>query len=63
METIKKIAKWTVMIITVIAWVVFIGGADSILEQKMMFPTVLVVSFISFLCYLVWKEEFDEKGE
>lgn len=63
METIKKIAKWTVMIITVIVWVMFIGGADSIMEQGLMFSTILAVSFCSFLCYLVWKGEFNERGE
>lgn len=63
MKVIKKILKWAVMIITVIVWVVFIGGADSILEQKLMFSAILVVAFSSFLCYLTWKGEFDEEKE
>lgn len=61
MNTIKKIFKWTVMIITVFIWVLFIGGADSILEQGLMLKAILVMAFTSFLCYLIWKKEFEEK--
>lgn len=57
METIKKILRWTMMLITVLVWAIFIGGADSIYDQGMLFPAILVVAFISFLCYLVWKGE------
>lgn len=57
METIKKILRWTMMLITVLVWVIFIGGADSIYDQEILFPAILVVAFISFLCYLVWKGE------
>lgn len=61
MNTIKKILKWAVMIVTVFIWVIFIGGADSILEQKLMFTAITAVAFSSFLCYLTWRKEFKEE--
>lgn len=61
METIKKVLRWTIMLITVLIWAIFLGGADSIYDQGLLFPAILAVSFISFICYLTWKGELKEK--
>lgn len=40
------------VLITVLAWIIFICGADSLLEERIFIPSLIGVLFITYICKL-----------
>lgn len=57
MKTLRHICQLILLICTLLVWIVFICGADSLLENNMMFPAVAIVAFDTYLCHLCIKKE------
>lgn len=60
MRTIKLIFKGLLLYVTTLITILFIMGADSIMEQGIFISWMLAVIALILLCYvLISKEEFD----
>lgn len=57
MKTVKHICQVIVLLATIFLWIIFIGGADSLLESGMLFPAFALVALATFACSLIIKKE------
>lgn len=57
MKTVKHICQVIVLLATISLWIVFICGADSLLENNMMLPAMAIVALATYLCHLLIKKE------
>lgn len=57
MKTLKHICQFILLITTIFLWVFFIGGADSLMENGILFLTMIIVAFATYLCHLCIKRE------
>lgn len=57
MKTIKHICQVIILLATILLWIVFIGGADSLSESGLLFVAFAIVAFATFICHLFIKKE------
>lgn len=57
MKTIKHICQVIVLLATILLWIVFIGGADSLSESGLLLIAFALVALATFVCYLFIKKE------
>lgn len=57
MKTIKHICQVIMLLATIFLWIIFIGGADSLMENDSLFGAFAVVAFATFACHLFIKKE------
>lgn len=57
MKAIKRICQLMLLTITIFLWILFIGGADSLMENGILFLTMIIVAFATYLCHLCIKKE------
>lgn len=57
MKTLKHICQYILLISTLLVWVVFICGIDSLLENRVLFPVIVLVAIDTYLCHLFIKKE------
>lgn len=61
MKTIKRICQFILLVTTIFLWVFLIGGADSLMENGILFLTMIIVLFATYLCHLcIRKEDIEE---
>lgn len=61
MKTIKRICQFILLVTTILLWVFLIGGADSLMENGILFLTMIIVLFATYLCHLcIRKEDIEE---
>lgn len=61
MKTVKHICQVIVLLATILLWIVFIGGADSLSESGLLLVAFAVVAFATFICHLFIKKEDIER--
>lgn len=61
MKTVKHICQVIVLLATILLWIVFIGGADSLIESGLLFAAFALVALATFACHLFIKKEDIEK--
>lgn len=57
MKYIKRACQLILLTITIFLWIFFIGGADSLLENNLLFITLAGVAFATYCCHLLIKTE------
>ena len=57
MKTIKRICQFILLVFTLFIWTVFVCGADSLLENRILLPAMAVVAVATYLCHLFIKKE------
>lgn len=57
MKIIKHICQVIVLLATIFLWIIFIGGADSLIESGILFPAFALVALATFACHLFIKKE------
>lgn len=57
MKTIKRICQFILLVFTLFIWTVFVCGTDSLLENGILFPAIMLVAFATYLCHLFIKKE------
>lgn len=57
MKAIKRICQFILLVTTIFLWIFFIGGADSLMENDILFLTMIIVAFATYLCHLCIKKE------
>lgn len=57
MKTIKHICQVIVLLATIFLWIIFIGGADSLIESGLLFVAFALVALATFACHLCIKKE------
>ena len=57
MKTVKHICQVIVLLVTIFLWIFFIGGADSLMEDGLLFEAFALVVFATFVCHLFIKKE------
>lgn len=57
MKTIKHVCQVILLLATIFLWIVFIGGADSLLESGLLFVAFAVVAFATFTCHILIRRE------
>lgn len=51
MKTLYHLSQWLILIVTVITWLLFICGADSITEQGWLIESLIVLFILTGTCY------------
>lgn len=44
------IIKSMLVLITGLAWIIFICGADSLLEERILIPALIIILFMTYMC-------------
>lgn len=57
MKTLKHIGQFILLVATIFLWIIFIGGADSLIESGLLFVAFAVVALATFFCHLFIKKE------
>ena len=57
MKTLKYICQYILLVSTLFIWIVFVCGTDSLLENGILFPAIMLVAFATYLCHLFIKKE------
>lgn len=51
MKILYHLSQWLILIVTVIAWLLLICGADSIAEQGLLIESLIVLFMLTGICY------------
>lgn len=57
MKTIKRICQVILLLATIFLWIIFIGGADSLMENGILLVVLAFVLFVTLVCHLFIKKE------
>lgn len=57
MKTIKHICQVILLLATIFLWIFFVGGADSLMENDLLFAAFALVALATFACHLFIKKE------
>lgn len=61
MKTVKHICQVIVLLVTIFLWILFIGGADSLMENGILFLAMIIVAFATLVCnHFIKKEDIEQ---